>query len=218
MKRFLIILLIFVAGQEIFAQKFMGALAFGGNLAQVDGDEVYGFKKIGLNVGAAAFLPFNEQWKLSLEIGFTQKGAYQKYPMESDPTKELPYYNLRLDYVEIPFLIHYEDRQIAMIGTGFSYGRLVGAKEIEWGLQTATSSRSGVYDISDWNWVLDVRIRLVQSLRLNFRYAYSLYKLRTREFSNLSGDVWTRDQYNNVLTLRLVYTFGEKINPDNINE
>jgi hypothetical protein len=196
-----------------FGQRFLGALAFGGNLTQVDGDEVYGFKKPGFNVGAATFLPIQEKWFVSMEVAFSQKGAYQKYPWEADPSKDLPFYNLRLNYVEIPVLFHFEDKQFAMLGTGFSFNRLVGAKEIEWGQQTTTDSRNGVYSINDFNWMVDVRLRLYKSLRLNFRFAYSLSSIRTREYSNLSGDTWTRNQFNNILTLRLVYTFNETIRP-----
>ena len=213
MIRYLILIFLFFQVGSLSAQRFLGAVAFGGNLTQVDGDEVYGFKKIGFNVGAASFLPIKEKWFISLEVAFSQKGAYQKYPYVSNPNKDLPFYNLRLNYVEVPLLFHFEDKQIAMLGTGFSYNRLVGVKEIEWGERTSTAARNGVYAIDDFNWIVDVRFRLVKSLRLNFRFAYSVDKIRTRTFSNLAGDVWKRDQYNNILTLRLVYTFNEKIRP-----
>lgn len=214
MKRNLIILLlIFFTFQNVQAQKFLGAIAFGTNLSQVDGDEVFGFKKIGFNVGASTFLPIKEKFFISLEVAFSQKGAYQKYPIEQMPNKELPYYNLRLNYVEIPLLVHFEDKQFAMIGTGISMNRLVGAKEIEWGIQTATNARNGVYSINDINWIVDVRLRVYKALQFNFRFAYSINKIRTRTFSNYSGDEWTRNQFNNVLTFRAVYTFNEKIRP-----
>lgn len=214
MNKFLLIFsFIILTTQFTKAQSFLGALAFGGNLTQVDGDEVYGFKKIGFNIGVASFLPIKERFFISMEVAFSQKGAYQKYPWDAIPGNGLPYYNLRLNYVEIPLLFHFEDKQFAMIGTGFSFNRLVGLKEIEWGIQTATGSRSGVYSINDFNWIVDVRLRIVKSLRFNFRFAYSLDKIRTREYSNLAGDTWKRDQFNNILTFRLVYTFNEKIRP-----
>jgi len=214
MKKILLLSLFVITFYNANAQRFLGALAFGGNLTQVDGDEVYGYKKLGFNVGVASFLPIHEKFFISLEVAFSQKGAYQKYPRDQNPFKLLPYYNLRLNYVEIPLLFHFEDKHFAMIGTGFSLNRLVGAKEIEWGIPTSTTSRNGVYAINDINWMVDVRFRIYKSLRLNFRYAYSLGKIRTRTYSNYSGETWSRDQYNNILTMRVVYTFNEKIHPE----
>lgn len=207
---FLLILVLFLV-QSLDAQRFLGALAFGSNLTQVDGDEVYGFKKLGFNMGVAAFLPIQQKWFVSLEVAFSQKGAYQKYPWEADPSKSLPYYNLRLNYVEVPILFHFEDKQFAMLGTGISINRLVGVKEIEWGEPTEANSRNGFYSLNDYNWIVDIRLRVYKNLRFNFRFAYSLDKIRTRTFSNDSGDTWERNQYNNVLTFRAVYTFNETI-------
>ena len=211
MKRILVFVVFLGLWYQALSQRFLGVAAFGMNLTQVDGDEIYGYKKPGFNVAASTMYPFAKHWYLSLEVAFSQKGAYQKYPFTEDPTRGLPFYNLRLDYVEIPFLLHFEDRKVAMLGAGISYNRLVRAKEIEWGVPTGTTARNGVYSIDDWNAMVDVRIRLWKSLRLNFRYAYSMRKIRTRHFSNIAGDEWYRDQYNNILTFRLVYTFNEII-------
>ena len=211
MKKVIFVFIFFLFFTSAEAQRFLGALAFGGNLTQVDGDEVYGYKKLGLNAGVASFLPIHEKWFISLEVAFSQKGAYQKYPPVQNPQKSLPFYNLRLNYLEIPLLFHFEDKHFAMIGTGFSLNRLVGVKEIEWGIPTVTAARNGVYSINDVNWIVDLRFRIYKSLRLNFRYAYSVSKIRTREYSDYTGYKWTREQYNNILTMRLVYTFNEKI-------
>jgi hypothetical protein len=56
----------------------------------------------------------------------------------------------------------------------------------------------------------DLRFRLWEGLKLNLRYQYSMVKIRTRDFENLQGDTWTRDQFNNVITIRLIYVFNEK--------
>lgn len=198
---------------EANSQRFLGALAFGGNLTQVDGDEVFGYKKIGFNAGAAAFLPIKEIFFVSLEVGFTQKGAYQKYPRVSVIGQGLPYYDLRLNYLEVPLLFHIEDKQFAMLGTGFSFNRLVGLREIEWGKETASGTSANIYSMNDINWIVDIRLRMYKSLRLNFRFAYSLDKIRTRTFTYQDGSSETRNQFNNILTLRLVYTFNETIRP-----
>jgi len=207
----LFLLIGIITRQEVMSQAFLGALAFGGNLTQVDGDEVYGFKKIGFNVGVAAIYPFNDKWSLSIEASYAQKGAYQKYPHQADPSKQLPYYNLRLNYLEVPLIMHFTDKGFLNFGLGLSWGRLVGIKEIEWGETIHSSITNSPYANNDINGIVSVQIPIYKRFKFNFRYAYSFASIRTREFSNVFGDKWKRDQYNNILTLRIVYVFNERI-------
>jgi hypothetical protein len=191
------------------AQVIKGALIAGFNMTQVDGDEVYGFKKIGFNVGAAAIIPVKKKWSISLETIFSQKGAYQR-PQYND-TLYTGEYNLRLNYVEVPVLVHFTEKNLFSVGTGFSWGRLVKSKEIEHGGIQPPYSDSVAFNRNDFNWLIDIRFRVWKKLKFNIRYAYSLAKIRTREFYSLAGTTWTRKQYNNVLTFRLIYVFNEQV-------
>ena len=214
MKQRLLLGFIFVwsvfAVQYVKAQAFLGALAFGGNLTQVDGDEMYGFKKLGFNVGVSAIYPFTDKWSMSIEASFSQKGSYQKYPPE-DLGKPLPYYDLRLNYLDVPVLVHFKDKGFLNVGLGLSWGKLVGIKEIEWGETVHSSTTNSPYATSDINGIVSIQVPIYKRLKFNFRYSYSFAKIRTRTYSNISGDEWTRNQYNNILTFRLVYVFNEKI-------
>jgi len=196
--------------QQVKAQAFLGALAFGGNLTQVDGDEMYGFKKIGFNAGVSAIYPFTDKWSMSIEASFSQKGSYQKYPPE-DLGKELPYYDLRLNYLDVPVLVHYTDKGFLNFGLGLSWGQLVGIKEVEWGETVHSSTTNSPYSSSDINGIVSVQIPIYKRLKFNFRYSYSFASIRTREYQNQAGEKWSRQQYNNILTFRLVYVFNEKI-------
>jgi len=97
---------------NLIAQNFIGIANVGLNISQVDGDEIYGFRKFGANIGPSVMYSFgkNKQWQIFLETNFSQKGSYQKYPNSYIDTMKLPYYNLRLNYVEIPFLLLYNDK------------------------------------------------------------------------------------------------------------
>lgn len=190
------------------AQSIRGQIITGFNLTQVDGDEVVGYKKIGANLGVGAMLPLGQSsWVISIETTFNQKGAYKKYPVEYD-TLPYPYYNLRLNYAEVPIMMHYNDKDQMVFGLGFSYARLVSMKEIEHGSQVDWNTPTGPYNRGDWNLLLDVRFRIYAGLHFNMRYAYSMAKIRTREYTNATG-TWTRDQFNNMLSFRLIYVFNE---------
>lgn len=217
----LIILILFIKVTDIFSQEnskynvdreLKGMIILGLNLTQVDGDEVYGYKKTGLNGGFGAVVPIEKRFSLSIETLFNQKGAYRRYAPIADSSDGV-YYNLRLNYLEVPFLLNYEDRQTWNFGLGISWGRLVSMNEIEHGETIDWSYNNWPYSKHDWNIIANIHFRLWEHLKFNLRYAYSISKIRTREFSNYSGSTWTREQYNNVISLRLMYVFNEKYLP-----
>ncbi len=219
------------------AQKFIGSVIAGTNVTQVDGDEVAGFYKWGFNGGMSVTLPLDDKyhWFGTVELIYTQKGSYQTAyranAILSDTNRlqfqnedfSVPFnknikYKLNLDYVEVPVVFHYEDHHTGWaFGAGFAWGRLVRAHEIENGWTTTTNVRSNTYKKNDWSVIADVRFRLYKGLKLNVRYQYSFVPLRVRDYyTERTGERETRKQYNNVITVRLIYSFNEKFvrNPE----
>lgn len=188
------------------AQVIRGAVLGGMTLTQVDGDEVYGFHKVGGTLGAAAIVPFGEKWSVSLETSYVQKGSYQKPQFLDSLTYE---YRVNLDYLEVPVMVHFTDKQTVTVGGGFSWARLVDVKEEEHGARVpSTTLFGGPYDRSDISILADIRFRVYQRWHFNTRYAYSLRSIRTREFTK-GDDTIVRDQFNNVIAFRLIYIFNE---------
>jgi hypothetical protein len=206
-----IIIGIFIFVSAVFmanAQRIKGELIFGMNMTQIDGDEVFGFHKFGLNTGVGAIYPFNKHWSLGIETIFSQKGSYQKESIEVD-TLPTPYYNIRLNYLEVPVLVYFEDKGTMTFGLGFSWGRSIGIEEIEHGKKIETTTLAGPYKRDDVNVLADIRFKIWKKLKFNFRYAYSVLPIRTRVFTNTYGVSWERTQYNSILTFRLIYIFNE---------
>jgi len=210
----LLIVTFLLIAVESHAQRIQGALIGGMNIAQVDGDEIFGYSKIGANTGLGALVPLGNSMFFSIETLFSQKGSYQsrQYTDEDSLGNELTgQYNLTLSYLEVPFLFLYNDKDVVTGGVGFSYGRLVNISEYEHGRKVETSTlNSGPYDRNEFSLLGDIRFRIYKKLKINLRYAYSIPKIRTRMFTNFKGDTWNRKQYNNVISLRLVYMFNEK--------
>lgn len=218
----LIIILIVISNANIaHSQIIKGEAILGLNMTQVEGDEVHGFKKPGIQIGAGALVPFKKNWDVSMEVLFNQKGAKQRDQYtDTLSTGEIltGQYKLRLNYVEIPVLVHYTDKDFITIGAGFSWARLVGVEEWEHGNKVETTTlTSGVYSPNDFSYIIDLRIRIKGPLKFGIRYQNSMAKIRTREFTDFAGNKWTRDQFNKVLTFKLVYIFNEsqsKINKE----
>ncbi len=214
-KKILFVLLLTLGGLSngLFAQIIIGEAFMGTNLTQVEGDEVSGFKKFGLNVGAGVLIPFKTNWAVSMEVAYNQKGARegdQYHDTDSLGNVTTGAYKLRLNYVEVPLMVSYTDKDFITIAAGFSWGRLVGVKEWEHGkIVETTTLQSNTYSKNDFNYVVEARIRIAGPLKFAVRYQNSMVKIRTREFTDLSGATWTRDQFNKVLTFKLVYMFNE---------
>ncbi|MCF8298727.1 MAG: PorT family protein [Saprospiraceae bacterium] len=206
-----ICLLLFITVKQSFSQNIKGAILFGTNISQVDGDEVFGFKHYGFNVGASAMMPMGESnWSIVLETTYSQKGAHEKYdPAGIDSV--YPYYDLRLDYVEVPVMIQYSDKNVLSFGTGLSWGRLIEFNEVEHGLKVQWDNAYGPYSRSDINWLADLRFRIYERLHFNIRYSYSLAKIRTRTYTPVNLSSFDRRQYNNIITLRFIYIFNEVV-------
>lgn len=198
---------------SVNAQIIKGEALVGLNLTHVEGDEVSGFKKFGLNIGAGALIPLKKNWDVSMEVNYNQKGANQSAQYNDTDSLGIVTtgaYKLRLNYVEVPILIHYTDKEFITIGAGFSWGRLVGVQEWEHGnIVESTTLNSNTYNKNDFSYIIDGRIRIKGPLKFGVRYQSSMVKIRTREFTNFAGDTWTRDQFNRVLTFRLIYIFNE---------
>jgi hypothetical protein len=192
----------------LHGQWIRGGITIGTNLSQVDGDEVYGFKKFGFHGGAVGIIPLKNNFLFSLETIYSQKGAYQ-----NDRSYYYDAYHLKLDYVEIPVMLQYNDRDIFTAGLGLSYARLVDIREWEHGERTNVTLRgdSAAYNRSDYTIFADLRFRLYRHLSFNVRYQYSIAPIRTRTFNPDVYRSWTRKQFNNLLSFRLIYVFNEPV-------
>jgi hypothetical protein len=157
-----------------------------------------------------------KKFDITLETVFSQKGAWEKQQYK-DTINGYAYngeYDLRLNYVEVPLMAHYTDRERITAGLGFSWGRLVSFQEVEHGGTVPPYSDTVEFDKNDFNILLDLQFRIYQRLKFNVRYAYSLAPIRERDYQEFyTGEEWTRKQYNNLFTFRLVYIFNEALPP-----
>ena len=211
-KRFLLFLLILLAGmifsERGMSQRILGAVSLGMNLTQVDGDEYFGYHKVGLNVGPMVAVPFSKKksWSVSMELLYSQKGSYNSG--NSDSTR----YRLTLDYAEIPVLIHYTDKKLISGGVGFCYGRVINYKETSNSFYDKLYTYQTGLSNNDFSVLADLQIRLFSKLWANLRYQYTMKSIRTvsiDKFWVIHSEPYARDQYNNVISIRLTWVFNQ---------
>ncbi len=247
MKKYTLVLICFLLVQYSYSQVFKGEIIVGGSLTQVDGDELYGYRKVGANAGLGVLLPFSfrkgddeKNWGLSMEILFNQKGSREKNytginfcdtcPPEipCDPDMK---YHLKMNYVSIPLVLNYTDKNGWSLGLGVAYNRLGWIKEIETGLnkenihavstiispskkkiEKMLVSRNALFAKDELSVLVDVRMRIWQQLKFNVRFEYSIFPIGVRKFFLHQGvpiDPYIRRQYHNLLSFRLIYMLNE---------
>ncbi len=204
---------------DVKAQLVKGEAFLGLNLSQVDGDKAYGYKRLGLHAGFGGLVPIykknNFSIDFSLEVAFNQKGSHQGRLYNDTVQGEVitGEYDIYLNYLEVPVLFYFSDREIYSLGIGASYGRMVGLKEYEHGKLTDVNlnyTGADKYNLNDFCIIAEAKVRLYERLKLGVRYQYSMAKIRTRDFYLVNGEFdCTRNQYNNTITARLIYVFNE---------
>jgi hypothetical protein len=181
----------------------------GGNLTQVEGDEVKGWSQFGFNGGVGAIIPFGK-WGVNIETLFSQKGSFQKtqYPADSLYTYE---YRLRLNYFEVPLYVTFTDKDVMTFGAGGYFGRLVNVREEEHSGKQEPYIDSVAFNKNDFGFLVDFRFRIWNHLHLNVRYSQSLISIRERYYEPLNtySQPFTRQQYNQTISLRFIYIFNE---------
>ena len=223
MRRLTTIILLLMLATGANAQRIHAFVSSGMTVNQIEGDELKGFKHFGYTggVGALASVSSNNQWGVSMEALFSQRGARSI----SDTRYYMYRMKLTANYIEIPLLVHWQDPNGGMLfGAGISYGRLVGQP---YGT-IAFDSTFFVPDTTDMTFlgndlmvVADARFTIWRGLQLNFRWQYSMLPVK-RDWNfykydgyevNSSGvrqERWithTNNCYNHSISIRLIWQF-----------
>ncbi len=109
-------------------QRFDGGVIIGVNASQLDGDFSAGYNKKGVNLGLRGITYFDDRWKMTIDLLYSQRGAVTS---ESETLKER---RCSLDYLEVPVQIQFCDwekqtadgKKYAKVnfGAGLVYSRL----------------------------------------------------------------------------------------------
>jgi len=87
------------------AQTFRGGLLVGINFSQIDGDNIYGYHKLGLLGGVTVRTSLRPRWDIALEMLYDQQGSsvFTAFTNRDDPGQII------LDYVSFPLIFKYKD-------------------------------------------------------------------------------------------------------------
>ncbi|HXS36596.1 MAG TPA: porin family protein [Flavipsychrobacter sp.] len=193
---------------------FNGGLILGANFTQVDGDTYSGYHKIGLNTGGIVYIHFNKTFGVSMELLYSQKGS-RGADMEQSVYvgTYIGKYFINLNYAEVPLLLHCILKLNGLsrsvdFEAGGSYARLISAKE--WAEMDQPVSIDPVrnhFNNVDVDYIFGVGMKLYKHWYADARFQYSLISIRPLDRIPYGFSYGDRGQFNNLVSLRLLYMF-----------
>ena len=186
------------------AQSFNGGIIAGMTASQYDGDTYTGFHRMGINLGAFVNHKIVKKFSWQLEMKYIQKGSFQS--PNPDPQYYTPKYDLRLNYIEVPFMIRYTLKNKLSFEAGLGLGYLANHHE-NINDSRADPNNERPFRKYEITYQLGGSYKLFNKLYINVRYLYSLLPVRPHN----GGGTYKGNfgEYNNVISFSLYYQFNK---------
>jgi len=160
---------------QVKGQGFNAALLTGFNAAQIDGDDLAGYNKLGFHGGLKLSYFVKNKIDLSTELLVSQRGSSESFSIQTSDNQEF----IQLNYIELPVMITVHDWLI-----NESYYKV----RAEFGLSYAnlfnSSSQNSFFDedvskfkTHDFSFLFGLAYRFTEKLGINVRYTRSIIPL-----------------------------------------
>ena len=187
---------------ESKAQGFNSGVLIGISTSQVDGDLYGGFRKAGPMAGLFVNRYLSEKVAMELQMYYIQKGSRKN----NDPANgDIKFYLLRLNYIEIPLLLHYQQSPKLSFEIGPALGVLLSTYEEDENGETAQEKPFNDFEFSGH---AGISYKAFENFELNTRASYSLIPIREPSSTQVS-QYFDRGQFNSVVSFALKYQFGK---------
>ncbi|HOW26536.1 MAG TPA: porin family protein [Bacteroidales bacterium] len=192
MKTFLLLILALALAGTLPAQEFNGGIHAGFDIAS---ERDTWPNRLGLYTGIFTNRYVSERSSLQLELNYVQKGNRNRIDIDNADD-----YKLRLHYLELQFLYHYEIKRFTL-ETGPSLGWLVAYNEE----LNGNKIDDNPFEPIDLSIGIGLFYQLNENLRCGARYSNSLIPVRDGE----TIPIWPffLGDFNEVLNFSLYWTF-----------
>lgn len=186
------VLLLCCMAEDAQAQRFKGSMVAGLNLAQIDGDDLYGYNKLGFQGGFKLDYPVHERVDMSLEMLFSEKGSTNGFGFGSITTN---YTALR--YLDLPVMVSVKDWFVEDKG----YHKVSAHAGLNFGYLFDVASSNGAvpnnietYEQVDVSYFFGVNYRFNRRIGLTLRHTRAFTSLLANSQA-ISYFVTTRVEY-----------------------
>ncbi len=180
------------------AQFFDAGLKIGLVASQVDGDTYSGYDKLGFDIGAYVNYHLTQKTSIQMELEFIQKGSSHTPNYEIGDMEQ---YLLRLNYIQVPVLWHYQASSLISFETGPAFGVLMSSFEEKYESPVVNHP----FRKFALNYVLGLEYNLNTNWKANIRIDYSLLALRQNPYVGDRNIFFQWGQFNNAIVLSFQY-------------
>jgi len=186
---------------ELSAQLgFKGAAILGFNAAQMDGDDLAGYNKIGITGGLRVAYPLKEKMELGMEMLFSQRGSQSQLQLGSANNllrTNLNYFVLPISFTLKDWYIEEDDYYRTSLHGGLAPGYLFSKSSNEAGLEPNLENFTN-FDLSLF---LGFSYHLNSHWAFTFRYTTGLFNIYTDPITS------ERELRSYFITFRTEYHF-----------
>ena len=203
-KKFAILLFCGFLSLSIKAQNFGGGLILGFSTSQVGGDNLAGFNKAGLLIGAYGNKSISELLSFQMEMTFIQKGSNNPKMNDSEHSNYLKE-DISSSYIEVPLLLQYHQSNKLKIEGGVQLAYLINGYYNDINGEIPTYSVNP-FRKNDFGLLLGIDYKYSKNISLNTRLSNSILPIGTEDYDLVNSYNSSRKgKYNSVLSFAIHY-------------
>ncbi|MEX0811549.1 MAG: outer membrane beta-barrel protein [Chitinophagales bacterium] len=174
---------------------FQPIIIAGFNAAQVEGDDIKGYRKLGANVGGGVLIYLPKDFSLGFEILYSMKGA------RSSTNQAVNFGDIKIDmdYIDVPIFANYTIEDRLILGAGFIVNTLVRYRERVNEIPQNYEANPLALEI-----MANATFKFTDWFGINARISYSLTNVNKGNVQLISGRS-VRKRSHNVLSLRAIF-------------
>ena len=203
-KKFTILLFCGFLSLSIKAQNFGGGLILGFSTSQVGGDNLAGFNKAGLLIGAYGNKSISELLSFQMEMTFIQKGSNNPKMNDAEHSNYLKE-DISCSYIEVPLLLQYHQSNKLKIEGGVQLAYLIN------GYYNDINGEIPTYSVNpfiknDFGLLLGIDYKYSENISLNTRLSNSILPIGAEDYDVVNSYNSSRKgKYNSVLSFAIHY-------------
>ncbi|MFQ3332329.1 MAG: hypothetical protein ACI84S_000328 [Thalassomonas sp.] len=188
------------------AQNFGGGVILGLSTSQVGGDDLGGFNKAGVLVGAFVNKSISPLLSFQMEMTYIQKGSNNP-DMNDYKSKNVGKPDISLNYIEVPILLQYQQNTTLKIEGGIQFANLInGYYNDSYG--EITYSGTTPFIKNDVGLLLGMDYKFSGNLSLNTRISNSILPIGEEDYNHpTTYNTNRKGKYNAVLSFAIHYNF-----------
>ncbi|MBT3621641.1 MAG: PorT family protein [Flavobacteriales bacterium] len=186
------------------AQNFGGGVILGFSTSQVGGDNLAGFNKAGLLIGAYGNKSISELLSFQMEMTFIQKGSNNPKMNDAEHSNYLKE-DISCSYIEVPLLLQYHQSNKLKIEGGVQLAYLINGyyNDIDGEIPTYSVNPFIKYD---FGLLLGIDYKYSENISLNTRLSNSILPIGAEDYDGVNSYNSSRKgKYNSVLSFAIHY-------------